>query len=272
MRTLYVSDLDGTLLQSDEKTSDFTNQTINQLVGNGMLFSYATARSFHTSHKVTNGLNANIPLVLYNGAMVIDNVDGSILLKNIFSDDIVPLLKDLFSNNVFPIVYAWIEQEENLSFIPSKCTRGMQTFLNSRRNDRRIHPVDSVLGLFDGDIFYITCIDKPQKLIPLYKKYKDIYHCVYQINSCSKEYWLEIMPKCASKSNAIKQLQDRMKCERLIVFGDGINDIDMFKIADEAYAVENAIDALKAIATDIIPSNNDNGVARWLMKNYYKAL
>ena len=55
MKTLYVSDLDGTLLRSNISTSDFTNRTINDLVGKGMLFSYATARSYVTSVKVTKG-------------------------------------------------------------------------------------------------------------------------------------------------------------------------------------------------------------------------
>ena len=60
MRTLYVSDLDGTLLRSDERTSGYTNRTVNRLVGEGMLFSYATARSFQTARKVTAGLEAEI--------------------------------------------------------------------------------------------------------------------------------------------------------------------------------------------------------------------
>ena len=41
MKTLYVSDLDGTLLRSDETVSDFTVHTINALVEKGLLFSYA---------------------------------------------------------------------------------------------------------------------------------------------------------------------------------------------------------------------------------------
>lgn len=41
MKTLYVSDLDGTLLQSNERTSEYTNNIINELVERGMLFSYA---------------------------------------------------------------------------------------------------------------------------------------------------------------------------------------------------------------------------------------
>ena len=64
MKTLYVSDLDGTLLRSDETTSDFTNKTINELISRGMLFSYATARSYVTSRQVTKGIDARIPLIV----------------------------------------------------------------------------------------------------------------------------------------------------------------------------------------------------------------
>ena len=53
-------------------------------------------------------------------------------------------------------------------------------------------------------------------------------------------------------------------CDRLVVFGDQKNDIDMFKAADACYAVSNAVDELKALATDLIQSNNEDGVARWL--------
>lgn len=51
MSDLYVSDLDGTLLRSNEVTSKYTNQVINSLVEEGMIFSYATARSLVTAKK-----------------------------------------------------------------------------------------------------------------------------------------------------------------------------------------------------------------------------
>ena len=51
MSDLYVSDLDGTLLRSNEVTSKYTNQVINSLVKEGMIFSYATARSLVTAKK-----------------------------------------------------------------------------------------------------------------------------------------------------------------------------------------------------------------------------
>ena len=51
MSTFYVSDLDGTLLRSNEKTSEYTNNVINSLTERGMIFSYATARSLITAKK-----------------------------------------------------------------------------------------------------------------------------------------------------------------------------------------------------------------------------
>ena len=57
MSDLYVSDLDGTLLRSNERTSEYTNQVINSLVEKGMVFSYATARSLVTAKKVVNWKN-----------------------------------------------------------------------------------------------------------------------------------------------------------------------------------------------------------------------
>ena len=74
MKTLYVSDLDGTLLRSNQETSEYTNNVINSLTDKGMIFSYATARSLITAKKATMGIQAKIPLIVYNGAFVIDNV------------------------------------------------------------------------------------------------------------------------------------------------------------------------------------------------------
>jgi len=231
MSNLYVSDLDGTLLRSNEVTSKYTNQVINSLVEEGMIFSYATARSLVTAKKVTEGINAKIPLIVYNGAFVIDNV-------------------------------------EKFSFVRKMCTEGMNMFLESRKGDVRTNEVNSLSELKEGNIFYITCIDEPKKLMPLYDKYKDKYHCVYQTDIDTNEQWLEIMPLEASKSNAIKQLQSMLNCEKLIVFGDGKNDIDMFQMADKSYAVANAHNDLKQFATEVILSNDEDGVARWLEANY----
>ena len=268
MKNLYVSDLDGTLLRSNEVTSEYTNQVINSLVAKGMLFSYATARSLITAKKVTKGIKAKIPLIVYNGTFVFDNITEKILIANYFDNSVQSVLDDLFTNSVYPIVYAYIDDKEKFSFVRELSTKGMEMFIASRKGDIRTNEVKTLSQLKEGDIFYITCIDSPEKLEPLYDKYKDKYHCVYQTDIYTNEQWLEIMPLEASKSNAIKQLRTMLECEKIIVFGDGKNDIDMFQMADESYAVENAHEELKKYATDVILSNDDDGVAKWLEVNY----
>jgi len=203
MANLYVSDLDGTLLRSDETTSEYTNSVINALVNKGMIFSYATARSLITAKKVTKGIVTPIPLIVYNGAFVVDNITEEILIANYFDDSVQAVLDDLFAHGVYPIVYAYVNGKEKFSFVPQLCTEGMKMFLNSRKGDVRTNSVESPAQLKEGNIFYITCIDSPYKLKPLYEKYKDRYHCVYQTDIYTNEQWLEIMPPEASKSNAI---------------------------------------------------------------------
>lgn len=268
MKTLYVSDLDGTLLRNNERTSSFTNSVINDLTKRGMVFSYATARSLITAQKVTKGIVAKIPLIVYNGAFVVDNATKNILISNYFDTSVYELLDNLFKSKVYPIVYAYIDGKEKFSFVPELCTKGMQKFLDSRKGDVRTNPVNAVTDLKSGNLFYITCIDAPHKLKPLYKKYKSVFHCVYQTDIYTNEQWLEIMPLNASKANAIRQLKSLLGCEKIVAFGDGKNDIDMFELADESYAVENAHEDLKKYATDIILSNEEDGVAQWLAQNF----
>ena len=65
-------------------------------------------------------------------------------------------------------------------------------------------------------------------------------------------------------------MKDYLHCEKVVVFGDGKNDVDMFEKADECYAVENAVEELKKIATRIIGHHDDDAVAKWLKENYKK--
>ena len=267
MKTLFVSDLDGTLLHSDKTISMYTCDVINKLAEKGIMFSYATARSFITARKVTDGLNAGIPLIIYNGAFIVDNATGSIMLSNYFTEKVYLLLDDLIGNNIIPIVYAYIDGIEKFSFVENKCSRSMKDFLSTRENDVRANPLTDIKQLYNGNIFYITCIDDEEKLKPFYYKYKSDFHCIFQRDIYSNEQWLEIMPQSSSKSNAVLRLKKYLNAEKVVVFGDGKNDVDMFNIADESYAVENAVEDLKKIATGIIGNNNDDSVAKWLELN-----
>lgn len=265
-KILYVSDLDGTLLRSNQTTSEYTNKMINILTDKGILFSYATARSIHTAKIVTEGLDAKIPVITYNGACIVDNQTFEMIDANFFDDKIYVLLNELFSEGIYPTVYAMVDGKERFSNLPRKSSKGTLDFIASR-NDFRKRIVETEEELIAGDIFYITCIESPDKIKPFFEKYKDIYHCVFQKDMYSGEQWLEIMPKGATKASAVKRLKSILGCDYVVAFGDGINDIEMFALADEAYAMENAVPELKSIATGVIDSNNDDGVAHWLEEN-----
>ena len=120
--------------------------------------------------------------------------------------------------------------------------------------------------LYEGEVFYFTCIGEKEELEPIYMALKDNenYTCTFQPEIYREEYWLEIMSRKATKANAILKLKELLGCNRIVSFGDAINDIPMFRISDECYAVENAVDDLKKMATAVIESNNNDGVANWL--------
>jgi len=270
MKTLYISDLDGTLLHSDQHLSQYSVDTLNAMLEKGLLFSYATARSSITSRKACHGLNARFPLIVYNGAFVIDNVSGELLLSNFFDDDAIPVLNDLLAHDVFPIVYSYQNGIERFSYMPDCCSKGVLDFVASRPGDPRTTAVTQCSHLYNGNIFYFTCIDEKEKLTPLYEKYKDKHHCIFHKDIYSGEQWLEIMPQNACKANACRQLKELLGCERLVVFGDGTNDMDMFHAADYSCAVSNAVKELQLISDEIIGSNDDDGVVKWIEQDWKK--
>lgn len=269
-RILYVSDLDGTLLNSNQALSEFTVNTINHLVEHGMIFSYATARSYITAGKITQGISPQIPVIVYNGAFVLNNGTQQKLLSHYFEPkDAQHILNLLIDNRIYPIVYAYINNIEKFSYCKNRTTKGMHTFLESRKGDIRENPVE-LSELCNGEAFYFTCIDTAEKLLPIYNLCKNTFQCIYQRDIYSGEQWLEILPKQATKANAVLDLKRFLNCDKVICFGDGKNDISMFDISDECYAVENADLELKHRATAVIQSNNDDGVARWLLNHHQK--
>ena len=105
-RILYVSDLDGTLLNENQEVSPYTARVINCMVEAGGLFSYATARSFVTASKATAGVTARLPAAVYNGAFVAEFPTGRLLRTNTFSsEEGREVLEALLSSGISPIVY-----------------------------------------------------------------------------------------------------------------------------------------------------------------------
>ena len=267
-KTLYISDLDGTLLLPNERLSDHTKSTLNAMIDRGLLFSYATARSFVTASKVTAGLCAQFPVIVYNGAFIIDNKTGKILLSNYFAPDSVREIRDILEREgISPIIYAFVDGAEKFSSYDAKITEGARRFLSTRKGDRRENPVDSADELYAGEMFYFTCIAAQERLAPIYHLLKDKHTCIFHQDIYTDDHWLEILPKEATKASAALVLKAHLGCDKIVAFGDGKNDIPMFQIADESYALENAVVELKEISTQVIGANTEDGVVSWLAEH-----
>ncbi len=269
MKTLYVTDLDGTLLNTRDRISEYSKKIINELIKGGMHFTYATARSLNSASVVAKGLSPQLPVIVYNGAFILDATTREVIASSGFSTEEKQFIKELLHNyQVSPLVYAFIEEIERVSWIPEYENEGIRYYLNNRKGDKRFREVGQTEALYEGEVFYFTCIGEREDLLPIYKALKDhpSYNCVFQKELYREEYWCEIMPKKATKANAIKQLKKLFQYDRVIAFGDAVNDIPMFEIADECYAVASAVPELKKIATDIIGSNEEDGVAKWLLE------
>lgn len=266
-KTLYVSDLDGTLLQKNQTLSCYAAETINRLLEDGLIFSYATARSYITAQKAAAGISPTIPVIVYNGAFILENGSGKILHGNFLgkqeTEEIFSLLR---SRDVLPIVYAYIDGVEKFSYCEAGHSTGATDFLSTRKDDIR-ERMTSHEHLTDGEVFYFSCIDAKEKLAPLYEILKDKYHCIFSCDIYSGEYWLEILHKDATKATAVLKLKEMLGCRRVVVFGDHENDLSMFRIAEESYAVANAEPSVKKAATAVIGSNEEDGVVKWLLAN-----
>lgn len=272
MRTMVISDLDGTLLNSHSQLSDFTVNTINKLVQRGVNFSYATARSLNSAMHLTRRIKLNFPVITYNGACIKNPSSGEIIEIQGLDSAQVDSIKDIFKQfGVNPLVYTFLDGEEKVLWLRGDESVGMQHYLDSRKGDGRMLPVDSFDDLFCGEIFYITCIeDNLEQLEPVYEilQCNDSLNSILQQEIYRTEYWLEIMDGHVSKAAAVEHLKKLTDIDRIISFGDSINDMPLFQVSDECYAVSNAVDSLKRIADDVIESNDDDGVAKWMLENF----
>lgn len=267
MKTLYVTDLDGTLLNRNSKISDRSIRIINGLMEQGMLFTYATARSLSSASVVTKGLSAKIPVIAYNGAFIFQPDTGAVIASEKFTrSEIGTAIQILRDCSVSPFVYSMINGRETVTWNVNRENDGKQRYLSQRKGDKRFRSVTDDVSLYEGDIFYFTCIGEREELKPVYEACMNsgVYTCTFQQELYRTEYWCEIMPRGATKANAIQKLKELWDCDRIISFGDAVNDIPMFQISDECYAVENAVEELKQLATGIIGGNDADGVTEWL--------
>ena len=94
---LYVSDLDGTLLDKDGKLPEESVKRLNRLIDNGLNFTIATARNYDSTYPILRGLNLKHPVILFNGVYLTELQTG----ENIFFSNFISLLSPVPITNLF---------------------------------------------------------------------------------------------------------------------------------------------------------------------------
>ncbi len=239
--TLYVSDLDRTLLNSDIEVSERSEQMINDLISKGMNFTIATARSWYSAYDKVECLDIELPVSTYNGSYIVNPVSGEVIESKSFEkSEREKILDSFLERDIFPLVYSFIEGEEKVSWIGKKENVGLKKYLGYRKRDGRLRRIEYNDRLYDGEPFYFTAIDKKEKLermLPFFDEQEYIsYHFQKDLNT-DDHYWLEVKHREADKALSVSRIKEMAGCSRVVSFGDNINDIPMFSVSDEGYVL-----------------------------------
>ena len=295
-KMLYVSDLDGTLLNSDALLNEDVPKRLNALIEQGLCFTVATARTYATVNSIMKDVNLTCPMILMNGVMIYDPVKKSCIHAEIIERDSVEyILKGRKKFGVTGFAYALspeISEECSKSgetsvvdsavrvgksgrkmatYYEKIATQHMEKFYTERRDlyHKPFSKVEKLEDISGEDIIYFSICYEEEVLRPFYeylKKderlnlnfYKDVYG--------DGLWYLEISHKNASKYYGIQKLRKLLHPAAITGMGDNLNDIPLFKACDRSCAVGNAHKEVKERADYILDTNLNAGVVKFLEK------
>lgn len=271
MKTLYISDLDGTLLNGAAQLSSYTIEAINSLIQKGIHFSIATARTASTVSKILAPIEFQVPVVLMNGVILYDMAEKKYLNTWYLPSDMVDFIINTTSgHNLTGFLYE-IKDNALTTYYERLINQGMTEYYTERKFQFQKTFIQTE-GFIEADreqVIYYALLDKMEALLPAYEIFKNtpglataFYRDIYAPDGL---WFLEVFSDRGTKYNAVKALREQFGYEKIVCFGDNLNDLPMFKACDESCAVANAKDEVKAAASHIIESNAEDGVAKWLL-------
>ncbi|WP_300869568.1 HAD family hydrolase, partial [uncultured Clostridium sp.] len=248
-------------------------EILNKLIDEGVNFTVATARTPATAVEILQDLNLKLPVALMNGVLIYDTKELKYIdIKGIEKESAHKVLDIFKSYNKNPLVYGvkdnhlWVYHKdfENVyeyNFYKERVDKRLKTFVQIENYKESI---------IEANIINFVAFDNYEKIKKIAKEiesiegitvnyYKDVYEDCYFLEAYSSE---------ASKANGIKYLSKYIDYSKVICFGDNLNDIPMFELANESYATQNAAEEIKKIATDVIGSCEEDGVAEFLLNRF----
>ena len=272
---LYISDLDGTLLRPDGTLSPASRDGLNRLIADGLHFTVATARSVASIRHLLAGLDLRLPVVNLNGALLSDVSSGSHQYVQAIPPEIAAVVyEQTRAMGPYPFISTCGPRGDALYYSRVENT-GMQWLVDDRLDagDKRLQQTEDLRAALCEQVLAFTIIvHQPALLQTLRTTLEE--RCPGRLQmyifpngySQSGDTWLTICHARATKDRAIRKLLTwrNYRVEDLTVFGDGDNDIGMFELGPRAIATANATKRLRNLATDVIGTNSEDGVLRYL--------
>ena len=253
MIKLIATDMDGTLLKSNNEIQDGFYDVFHKLKEKDIIFAAASGRQYYNLLERFKGLDNNMMFIAENGTFVVYR--GEELIVNSLDKEIaLELIKvGRTIENSYIILCG-----KNSAYIESRDERLIE---QTEKYYARYEVVEDLTKVED-DILKVTICDFSGSEGNS-NKYFDDYRDKAQI-CVSGEIWLDMMAKGVNKGLAIKKIQEKLgiKHEETMVFGDYLNDLEMMDSAYYSYAMDNAHDDLKKVARFIAKSNDECGVVQ----------
>lgn len=249
---LIVSDMDGTLLNSDHNVSDSFFTLFRKLQKENIHFAAASGRQYQSIVEKLKAIKEDITIISENGGF------GKTGKEDLF-------VFDLPADQIKTPIELLRKQEEpcivlcgkKAAYVESKDEKFISTFSQFYSS---FQVVEDLTKITDDTIFKIAVYHKEcseTHILPLLKNLpKD-----FQILVSGKN-WLDISHHNANKGKALTLLQEKLGVskEETMVFGDYNNDLKMLSHAKFSYAMANAHPNVKKIAQFQTKSNDENGV------------
>lgn len=269
MKRLFVSDLDGTLLNGKAEFSEYTKTVVNQAIEKGLCFTISTARTPATALKILEPLHLKMPVMMMNGVLVYDMSTGKYIKKEVLDDSVIMVLLGLIKVKGLNCFLYGLTENEFCAYYDSVDSKSLNYFRNERimKYDTKFTEVEDLSLVKNKDIIYCLLREPKGKLEGLYRELSvvkgvkaDFYPDVYN----EEYYMLEIYSESASKKAAVDYLRQYGQYDSITGFGDNLNDKGLYDACDYFYAVANAHPEIQNMANSIIPSNEENGVAKYM--------
>lgn len=268
MRRLFITDMDGTLLDNNAKVNPQSAAIISELTGEGALITVATARTPATVEPLLHDTHTKLPAIVLTGAAMWDREKKQYFnVRTIPADTPAWLLEAFEQHGVSPFVYTLDSPGLLNVYHTRKLTPQENNFYIDRAHLRlkRFCFLPSLdIKLMQGAPILMLGI-APMKNIDYLKatlecndtisvsSYPDLFN--------SSIGYIEVFGKGVSKASAISKLKEMTGADSLTVYGDNLNDIPMMRIADDSVAVGNALQAVKDVASRVIGNNFSSAVA-----------